>query len=155
MTESDIVFRSGSKINPLSCSAGYAPAGKAEICRFESGVSLIVLLQHDIYTAKGAIMENQTNSTYVGVWQPVKAEVKLFKGLNVSFENAPYTLDLKADGSATVTKEKAVDGTWTANSDGTIHVIAGETDDVFKVKDDHLELGGIGVTLVFEKKQSL
>ena len=98
-------------------------------------------------------MENQSNSTYVGVWQPVKAEVKLFKNVNVSFENAPYTLDLKADGTATVTKEKEEAGTWTVNSDGTIHVIAGKTDDVFKVKDGHLVLGGLAADLIFEKKK--
>ena len=99
-------------------------------------------------------MDNQINCKYVGVWQPVKAEVKLFKGIDVSFENAPYTLDLKADGSAIVTKENAVTGTWTEN-DGVIHVVAGETNDAFKVEDEHLVLGNIGINLIFEKKQTL
>ena len=96
-------------------------------------------------------MGNQSNSPFAGVWAPVKAEVKLFKGMDVSFENAPYTLDLKADGSATVTKEKAVSGTWT-EGDGVVRVTAGETDDVFKVKGDHLVLGGVAADLIFEKK---
>ena len=96
-------------------------------------------------------MANQLNSSFVGVWQPVKAEVKLFKGIDVSFENAPYTLDLKEDGTAMVTKEKAVSGTWT-ESDGVVHVVAGETDDVFKVKGDHLILSSIAAELIFEKK---
>lgn len=96
-------------------------------------------------------MANQLNSSFAGVWQPVKAEVKLFKGMDVSFENAPYTLDLKEDGTAMVTKEKAVSGTWT-ESDGVVHVVAGETDDVFKVKGDHLILSGIAAELIFEKK---
>ena len=96
-------------------------------------------------------MGNQSNSSYAGVWQPVKAEVKLFKGVDVSFENAPYTLDLKEDGTATVTKEKAVAGTWT-ESDGVVRVVAGDTDDVFKVKGDHLVLGGLAADLIFEKK---
>ncbi len=97
-------------------------------------------------------MENYSNSPYIGVWQPVKAEVSLFRELNITFSNAPYTLDLRADGSATVTKEHPVTGTWTENSDGTVHVIAGDTDDVFKVKDGHLILGGLGTELIFEKK---
>ena len=96
-------------------------------------------------------MGNQSSSNYVGKWQPVKAEVKLFKGMDVSFENAPYTLDLKADGSATVTKEKEASGTWTEN-DGVIHVVAGDTDDVFKVKGEHLVLSGLAADLIFEKK---
>lgn len=91
------------------------------------------------------------NQSFVGVWQPVKAEVKLFKGIDVSFENAPYTLDLKEDGTAIVTKEKAVTGTWT-ESDGIVHVVAGETDDAFKVKGEHLVLGGVATELIFEKK---
>ena len=119
----------------------------------EQAVRLIVLLKRDqyIHSERSELMGNQSNSAFVGVWQPVKAEVKLFKGIDVSFENAPYTLDLKEDGTATVTKEKAVSGTWTEGN-GVVHVIAGNTDDVFKVKGDHLVLSGIAAELIFEKK---
>lgn len=95
-------------------------------------------------------MATQSNSQFVGVWRPVKAEVKLFKGIDVSFENNPYTIDLKEDGTATVTKEKAVAGTWKA-SDDTVRVIAGDTDDIFKVKGENLVLSGL-VDLIFAKK---
>lgn len=88
------------------------------------------------------------DSPYIGVWKPTGTALK---GMEVTFENAPYTLDLREDGSATVTKDKAYTGTWTETDSG-VHVKAGDTDDDFRYEDGKLIVKVALFGIVLEKQ---
>lgn len=92
------------------------------------------------------------DSPYIGVWQPTGAEIEGEDNVNATFENAPFTLDLREDGTAIVTTDEETTGTWTEKSDG-VHVAAGDTDADFRDIDGNLVTDILGIEIVFEKQQ--
>ena len=94
------------------------------------------------------------DSKYVGVWNATQGE---FKGevvpIDEVLDGGVYILDLKADGTATVTTETDTvdEGTWTEKSNG-VHVKAGDTDTDFIADGDNLTITFMRFTITFEKE---
>ena len=92
------------------------------------------------------------DSPYIGVWQPTDADLEGEDNFTATFDNAPFTIDLREDGTAVVTTDEETTGTWTVKSDG-VHVAAGDTDADFRDVNGKLVTNIIGLEIVFEKQK--
>ena len=94
------------------------------------------------------------DSKFIGTWKATKG---VYKEEEIAIEevltdtNGVYELELREDGTATITADNVVDGSWTEKSDA-VHVKSEDTDTDFKIDGDTLYIEFMGFRIVFEKQ---